>query len=97
MGRKSTLLKFCSDSYGLVVAILSDKEISVSYTTLEGVSKVSKKYSTDDMKSDEVIELAYSVIKEIVNECLKNVHILEFPRAIILFSQSSLCLFGFYL
>ncbi len=69
VGRKSTLLKFCSDSYGLVVAILSDKEISVSYTTLEGVSKVSKKYSTDDMKSDKVIELAYSVIKEIVNEC----------------------------
>ena len=53
VGRKSTLLKFCSDSYGLVVAILSDKEISVSYTTLEGVSRVSKKYSTDDMKSDD--------------------------------------------
>lgn len=69
VGRKSTLLKFCSDSYGLVVAILSDKEMSVSYTTLEGVSKVSKKYSTDDMKSDEVIELTYSVIKDIVNEC----------------------------
>lgn len=69
VGRKSTLLRFCSDSYGLVVAILSDKEISVSYTTLEGVSKVSKKYSTDDMRSDEVIELVYTVIKDIVNEC----------------------------
>lgn len=69
VGRKSTLLRFCSDSYGLVVAVLNDKEINISYTTLDGTSKVSKKYSIDDMKSDRVIELVCSAIKDTVREC----------------------------
>ncbi len=62
VGRKSTLLRFCSEAYGFVIASLSGEVANVYYTDLEG--RVTEHLSTDitSFSSDDVINSVRSMV-----------------------------------
>ena len=57
VGRKSTLLRFAKDRYGLVLVALSDESASVLYTNLEGDISLQLRYNTRNFTFEQVISL----------------------------------------
>ncbi|MBQ4528665.1 MAG: ROK family transcriptional regulator [Clostridia bacterium] len=66
VGRKSTLLRFGADRYGLAVATLDDGVADVFYTNLEGAVREHKRYIINDFSSEQVI----SLLREKINSLL---------------------------
>ncbi len=66
VGRKSTLLRFCSEAYGFVIASLSGEVANVYYTDLEG--RVVEHLSSDitSVSSDDVIDKVRSMVASLL-------------------------------
>lgn len=66
VGRKSTLLRFCSEAYGFVIASLSGEVADVYYTDLEG--RVSEHLSSNiaSLSSDDVINRVRSMVSSLL-------------------------------
>lgn len=57
VGRKSTLLRFAKDRWGIVLVALSDSSASVFYTNLEGEISLQLRYTTQNFTYEQVISL----------------------------------------
>lgn len=68
VGRKSTLLRFCSESYGLVIATIGGDTADVFYTDLEGriLSRITN--STDSLSCEQVIALIRKNVASLLDE-----------------------------
>ncbi|MBQ7901940.1 MAG: ROK family protein, partial [Clostridia bacterium] len=68
VGRKSTLLRFGADAYGLVCISLGVGAISVSYTNLEGKIIESTSVCDDNIQPPKVIELVREYIASLIEK-----------------------------
>ncbi len=71
VGRKSTLLKFCEDSYNIVSIFLSENHMNIYVSNLVGKLIQKTKIPTDTLNSEEVIALAKEKVAEIISTTKK--------------------------
>ncbi len=67
VGRKSTLLKFNSDAYGLICVILGKENIDIVHTNLEG-RIISRMHNTMGDSPEKVIKLVQKSVNKIITE-----------------------------
>lgn len=68
VGRKSTLLRFCAEAYGLICIFIGVDSVNVSYTDLEGRIITGIRVNVSDMQPDKVVELVSENVASIVSE-----------------------------
>ena len=68
VGRKSTLLRFNSEAYGLILASLTEKQAEVSYTDLDGRVLSSHGFSTEGRSQSEVLSLLEQHISDLLQQ-----------------------------
>lgn len=66
VGRKSTLLRFCSEAYGLIFASLSESSADIFYTDLEGRIIYSKKVDIAVKSSEEFISVSLKCVHDLL-------------------------------
>ncbi len=68
VGRKSTLLRFCAEAYGLICIFIGVDSVNVSYTDLEGRIITVIRVNVSDMQPDKVVELVSENVASLVSE-----------------------------
>lgn len=68
VGRKSTLLRFCAETYGLIFACLNEDFAEIYYTNLEGSILTQEQRSIAGLTPEEVITLLNSLISALLKE-----------------------------
>lgn len=68
VGRKSTLLRFCAEAYGLIFASLSEESADVFYTDLEGKIICSHKIDLPHKSCEQFIAVTGSCINELLQQ-----------------------------
>lgn len=68
VGRKSTLLRFNAEAYGLILASLTEKQAEISYTDLDGRILRSCAFQTEGLSQAEVLTLLEQNIAHLLQQ-----------------------------
>lgn len=68
VGRKGTLLRFCAESYGLILIFVSTDSVTISYTDMEGNIITRIRVNSEDMQPAKVVELVRENAASLVRE-----------------------------
>lgn len=72
VGRKRTLLRFSKDAYSLICVFLSEDYINIYVTDLLGNPTEKIRHTTENLSSEEVVELIKDALLKIITQTNKN-------------------------